>query len=82
MIHEEIEGFHERQNAAGLKILKEKEKSGLPSSTQPSHAWESHIQEHGHYQEQGRSGIDRNPEVLTKNHANISFTKVLTCFYN
>ncbi|MCI4377652.1 hypothetical protein PGIGA_G00206010 [Pangasianodon gigas] len=62
--------------ATGLKIQKEKEKSGLPSSTQPSHAWASHIQEHGHYQEHGRSGTERNPEVLTnKNHTNSSHVK-------
>ncbi|KAK3546333.1 hypothetical protein QTP70_025670 [Hemibagrus guttatus] len=72
--HAEFEAIHERQSATtGLKIQKEKEKSGLPSSTQPSHAWASHIQEHWHYQEHGRSGTERHHEVLTnKNHINRS----------
>ncbi|KAG7329970.1 hypothetical protein KOW79_006192 [Hemibagrus wyckioides] len=75
--HAEFEAIHERQSAAiGLKIQKEKEKSGLPSSTQPSHAWASHIQEHGHYQEHGRSGTEQHHEVLTnKNHINRSHTE-------
>ncbi|XP_060775052.1 uncharacterized protein plxdc2a [Neoarius graeffei] len=70
----ELEGFHEMQSTAtGLKIQKEKDKSGLPSSTQPSHAWASHIQEHGHYQKHGRSGTERHPEVVTnKKNANSS----------
>ncbi|XP_047012613.2 plexin domain-containing protein 2 [Ictalurus punctatus] len=73
----ELEGFRELQRAAtGLKIQKEKEKSGLPSSTPPNHAWASHIQEHGHYQEHGRSGTERHPEVLTnKKDANSSHVK-------
>lgn len=80
----ELEGFHEMQSTAtGLKIQKEKDMSGLPSSTQPSHAWASHIQEHGHYQEHGRSGTERHPEVVTnKNHANSSHIEVLIYFCN
>lgn len=83
VIHAEFEGFHEKQSAAtGLRIQKEKEKSGLPSSTQPGHAWHSHIQEHGHYQQHGRSASERHPEVLTKrNNATSSHTEVLTFFY-
>lgn len=82
--HVEFEAIHERQSATtGLKIQKEKEKSGLPSSTQPSHAWASHIQEHGHYQEHGRSGTEQHHEVLTnKNHINRSHTEVLSYFCN
>lgn len=80
----ELEGFHEMQSTAtGLKIQKEKDKSGLPSSTQPSHAWASHIQEHGHYQEHGRSGTERHPEVVTnKKNANSSHIEVLIYFCN
>lgn len=76
----EPEEFHEMQSAAlGLKIQKYREKSGLPSSTQTSHAWASHIQEHGHYQEHGRSGTESHSKVLTnKNHANSSYIEVLT----
>ncbi|KAM9500885.1 plexin domain-containing protein 2 [Clarias gariepinus] len=70
----ELQSFHGMQSAAtGLNNQREKEKGGLPSTTQPSPAWASHIQEHGHYQEHGRSGTERHPEVLTnKKHTNSS----------
>ncbi|KAI5627921.1 plexin domain-containing protein 2, partial [Silurus asotus] len=59
-------------DAEVLKIQKEKKTSGLPASTQPSHAWASHIQERGHYQEHGKSGPKHHPEVLTnKNSSHI-----------
>lgn len=80
----ELQGFHEMQSAAtGLKIQKEKEKNMLPSSTQPSHAWASNIQEHGHYQEHGRSETQSHSEVLTnKNQASSSQVEVLTYYCN
>lgn len=78
----ELGGFPETQSAAaGLKNQKEKEKDGLPSTTQPSHAWASHVQEHGHYREHGRSSTESHPEVLTnKKHANKAYIEVLTYF--
>lgn len=76
----ELQSFHEMQSAAtGLNNQREKEKGGLPSTPQPSPAWASHIQEHGHYQEHGRSGTERHPEVLTnKKHTNSSHFEVTT----
>ncbi|KAK2860708.1 hypothetical protein Q7C36_004874 [Tachysurus vachellii] len=62
--------------ATRLKIQKEKEKTGMPSSTQPSLGWAGHFQEHGHYEEHGRSGTEHHHEVLTnKNHLNKSHTE-------
>ncbi|XP_062848911.1 plexin domain-containing protein 2 [Trichomycterus rosablanca] len=49
--------------------------SGKPSTTQPSHAWISHTQDYGQYQEQGRPSLNDHEVLTKKNHVNSSNTE-------